>query len=213
MLSSVLSMWPQLFNFDTVEFLAVSRELSQNEDVQLYKESVVVVRAGDSKGTGFYFSEDGYIMTNHHVIEDAPEILVVFDGGESHLAEVVSSDPDIDISVLRINPEDTERPALEFTDTWEPDMPVYIIGNPLFFNYIANKGEVIGLRPDHGQGAPMLMLDAPIYKGNSGSPVINHEGEVVAVVYATTRIDHDGSRQRVGLAVPTEYFAEYLEGQ
>ena len=211
LLANVLSMWPQLFNLASIEFLAISRELSENEDVQLYKESVVVVKAGSSKGTGFYISEDGHIITNEHVVDDARDIFVTFQGGESHRAEVISKDEDIDIAILQINGGETERPVLEFDNTWETGMPVYIVGNPLFFNYIANKGHILDLMPDQGQGTPMLMIDAPIYKGNSGSPVINHDGGVVGVVFATTRVEHDGSKVRVGLAVPVEYFEEYLD--
>lgn len=212
MLSNVWSLWPKLFNFASIEFLAISHELSQNENVQLYKESVVVVRAGNSKGTGFYISEDGYIMTNYHVIDDLPSMITVtFQDGTSYRAKVVEEDPDIDIAILQIDGEEGQRPVLEFEDSWESGLSVYIIGNPLFFNFIANRGHVLDLTTVKSKDDPMLMIDAPIYKGNSGSPVINEDGKVVGVVYATTRVTHEGDSLRVGLAVPVDYFKKYLD--
>ncbi|MCD8510349.1 MAG: trypsin-like peptidase domain-containing protein [Bacillus sp. (in: Bacteria)] len=212
MLSNVWSLWPQLFNFASIEFLAISHELSQNEDVQLYKESVVVVRAGNSKGTGFYISEEGHIMTNYHVIDDLPQMVTVtFEDGTTYRAKVVEEDPDIDIAILQIDGDEGQRPVLEFEDTWETGLPVYIIGNPLFFNFIANRGHVLDLTTVRSKEDPMLMIDAPIYKGNSGSPVINKDGKVVGVVYATSRVDYKGDRLRVGLAVPVDYFKMYLD--
>ncbi|MBU9723168.1 MULTISPECIES: S1C family serine protease [Bacillaceae] len=209
LLTNVWQMWPRLFNFDSIEFIQISRELSQNDDVQLYKESIVVVRAGGSKGTGFYISEDGYIITNQHVVDDANVATVTFQGGDAYRAEVIETNEEIDIAVLHITDDAPDHPVLEFHDTWERDMDVYVIGNPLFFNFIANRGHVIGMT--EGREVPFLMLDAPIYRGNSGSPVINQDGKVVGVVFATSRIDVDGERMRVGLSVPVDYLKNYLE--
>lgn len=185
--------------------------MSQDEDVQLYKESVVVVRTEDSKGTGFYISNDGHVMTNHHVIEDGIQITVTFQEGDTYIADVLVSDEEIDMAILQLRSVEKDYPFLQFTSHWEEKMPVYIIGNPLFFNHIANRGTVEDLIPVSSKEKPMLMLDAPIYKGNSGSPVINEDGQVVAVVYATTRVEHDGDKKKVGLAIPTEYFQHHLQ--
>ncbi|UCZ53949.1 serine protease [Bacillus shivajii] len=209
LLGNVFAVWPQLFNLASIEFLQISRELSQNEDVQLYKESVVVVRNGNSKGTGFTISEDGHIMTNHHVVDEGFDITVTFQEGEAYRADIIESDPDIDIAILKVDDESFNHPVLTFEDSWKAGMSVYFIGNPLFFNFIANRGEVLDLTPE--RDIPMLMIDAPIYRGNSGSPVINAEGNVVAVIYATTRTEFGGERKRVGLAVPVEYFTDKLD--
>jgi len=203
LLSYVFALWPKLFNMATIEFLSISLELSKNEDVQLYKESVVVVNTDNSKGTGFYFSDKGYIMTNNHVIKDEQKITVTFNDGEIYSAEVTSSDEVIDIAILKIDIEELDYPVLEFEENWEQNQPVYIIGNPLYSNFIANKGSVIGLTTR--EGVSMLAIDAPIYKGNSGSPVINYDGKVIGVIYATTTIDYEGTQKKVGLAIPIEY--------
>ncbi|WP_051314715.1 S1C family serine protease [Alteribacter aurantiacus] len=202
LLGNVLAFVPRLINIPAIEFVQTSRELSQNAEIQKYTESVVVVRGGDSKGTGFLFSDEGYIMTNEHVVRNERYVSVSFEDGGRYQAEVVDRDTEMDIAVLSIN-LGSERAVLPFTSEWEKGEDVYVIGNPLFFNFIANVGHLLGERNDG-----ILMLDAPIYRGNSGSPAINKSGEVVGVVYATTRIDHNGDSKRVGLIVPTDTFID-----
>ncbi|ADU30548.1 trypsin-like peptidase domain-containing protein [Evansella cellulosilytica] len=208
LMSNVLSLWPRLFNLDSIQFLAISQELSNNEDVQLYKESIVVVNDASSKGTGFYISDDGYIITNAHVIDNG-QPTVTFQNGSTYSTQIVKSDAEIDIAILKIETEPEVHPVLEFEESWRMNEDIFVIGNPLFFNFIANKGQVIGLTEN--RELPMLMIDAPIYRGNSGSPVINEDGKVIGVVFATTRVDIDGVRNRVGLVVPVQYFNEYID--
>lgn len=148
-------------------------------------------------------------MTNHHVIEKGIQITVTFPEGDTYNGKVVVSDDAIDIAILQIEPKDS-YPTLPFSETWEEDMPVYVIGNPLFFNHIANKGEIRGLTSVSNREKQMLILDAPIYRGNSGSPVINEAGEVIAVVYGTKKIVDGDNQKRVGLAIPVDYFRDYL---
>ncbi|UTR14747.1 serine protease [Salipaludibacillus sp. LMS25] len=211
LLSNVFAIWPQLFNFPAMEFLTVSQELSRNEEVQLYKESVVVIRSGNSKGTGFYISEDGYIITNEHVISDYPQATVSFENGSSYTADVVKADPERDVAILQIE-TDVHYPVLDFAEDWNSGMSVYVIGNPLFFNFIANQGEVTGTTDMSNKSTPVLILDAPIYHGSSGSPVIREDGKVIGIVYATTRLEgKDGSTRKVGLAIPTEALFDYLD--
>ena len=87
---------------------------------------------------------------------------------------------------------------------WTPGQPFYVIGNPLFFSRIANEGTVLGAVPVAGRASPVLALQAPIYKGNSGSPVLTTDGQVFAVVYATTKVNHNGEQVNAGLAIPVE---------
>ncbi|WP_318036139.1 S1 family peptidase [Halobacillus salinarum] len=79
------------------------------------------------------------------------------------------------------------------------------MGNPLKFTGIANEGTILDYTKLEDWSKPVLMLDAPVYCGNSGSPVINKQGEVIAVVFATMRDEEAG---RVGLAVPIDYYFE-----
>lgn len=207
LMSSLLAMWPRLYNSAAIEFLKINHELSNNKNVQHYKESVVVVKAGNSKGTGFYF-QDGRIFTNKHVIEDEPSITVSFQDGKSLPAEVVHRDKKMDIAVLKINATGLNYPTLEIEEEWEPNQSVYIIGNPLFFNFIANEGHILGITSGN---EPLLVIDAPVYKGNSGSPVINKNGKVIGIVFAVTKVNYGGKEKKVGLAIPAEYAKKYVK--
>ncbi|GEL08723.1 S1 family peptidase [Salisediminibacterium halotolerans] len=211
LLTNVFQWWPQIFSLPAAEFVEVSRELSEREDIEQYKDGVVVIHAGDSKGTGFYIDEgDGYIITNDHVVRNNPYPVVTFKNGDSHQAEVVANEPETDIAVLSIDNVATEQYAFTLTDEIERDASAYIIGNPLFFNHIANQGEIIGTYETDQIDGEVLMIDAPIYQGSSGSPVINEDGDVFAVIYATVRTEIEGEEKRIGLAVSSSSFKKEL---
>ncbi len=206
MVVNVTAALPNTFSIPAVDFLMTSARLSNDETIQTYKEAVVVVEAGQSKGTGFAVSEDGTILTNHHVIEGEKRIAVAFPEQGLFSAEVQAVYPEVDLAVLQADGEEG-FPHLDLAAStrFQRDEHVYFIGNPLRFSGIANQGNVLGYTDVSGMEQEVLMLDAPIYRGNSGSPVINGEGDVIAVVYATMNDEDEG---RVGLAVPIDYYYE-----
>ncbi|MFG6149599.1 S1C family serine protease [Halobacillus sp. B23F22_1] len=201
----VAAILPNTFSLPAFDFLVTSAKLSTNDQIAKYKESVVVVEAGESKGTGFAVSADGLILTNHHVIEEKRRISVSFPESGLHEAEVVEEMPDIDLAVLKVEGNDFSYLPLAEETVFDPDEEFSFIGNPLNFTGIANQGTIIDYTELSNWDRPVLMLDAPIYRGNSGSPVINEDGEVIAIVFATSRKEEHG---RVGLAVPVDYFYE-----
>ncbi|MBM7551190.1 S1C family serine protease [Thalassobacillus pellis] len=194
---------PQTFSIPAIDFLVTSAKLSNDADIQEYKKSIVVIEAGQSKGTGFAITPDGKIITNHHVIEGEKRISVAFPEEGLYQAEIEAAYPEVDLAVLDV--EGNGLPYLELaTETsFTEAASIYFIGNPLRFTGIANKGSIIGYTELDDWSQPVLMLDAPIYKGNSGSPVINENGKVIGVVFATLRHDEHG---KVGLAVPIDYY-------
>jgi serine protease Do len=208
LLANVLAVWPQMFNLPAVEFLSNARELAGNEEVQEYKDSVVVVRTEDSKGTGFVFG-DGYIMTNEHVIRGSYETSIHFEDGDSYAADTVTVNETLDIAVLKPEAEEFPHPPLELASGWESSESIYIIGNPRFFNFIPNEGKLIEPVERNGR-EDVIALDAPVYRGSSGSPVITEEGNVAGVVYATTRREINDQMERVGLAVDMEFILEEM---
>ncbi|SDN34879.1 S1 family peptidase [Alkalicoccus daliensis] len=210
LLANVFAVWPQLFNFPAAEFLENARELSDNEEVQSYKESIVVVRTEDSKGTGFVFDE-GRIMTNEHVIRDGAEITVHFENGDSYFAEVEDESEELDIALLTVDSDDFSHPELSLSTAWTENEDIVVIGNPLFFNYIANRGMILEHVSINSKPSDVIALEAPIYRGSSGSPVINEDGEVTGVIYATSNIQFDTESQRVGLAIDMEDILEGFE--
>src|SRR5699024_2238672 len=202
----MFALFPQSISVPIVDFLITSTKLSANENIAEYKQSVVVVETDDSRGTGFSFTEDGLIMTNYHVIEGEEQVIVAFEEEGLFHADVLERYPDIDLAILK--PKTTETlPHLELAQEtkFNKDEAIYFIGNPLKFNRIANEGNIIGYTGLKSWGKEVIMMEAPVYRGNSGSPVINMDGKVIGIVFATTNDEEFG---KVGLFVPIDYYYE-----
>ena len=134
-------------------------------------------------GSGFIMESDGYIITNHHVIEDADEIIVRLADRREFEAELIGSDPQSDIALLKIDGEDL--PTLKFGDSnalrageW-----VLAIGSPFNFDQSVTAGIVSakGRSNNSQQYVPFIQTDVAINRGNSGGPLINLDGEVVGI--------------------------------
>ncbi|WP_342504857.1 serine protease [Sporosarcina sp. FSL K6-2383] len=199
----------EVFSIPAIEFVKASARLSAQDDIATYKKSVVVITTADSKGTGFAISSDGILLTNHHVVEGNNKVTVSFPDKGLFTADVVHTYPSIDLAVLQIDGEDL--PYLELADhtTFTDDEPVYFIGNPLKFTGIANEGTIIDYHQLSDWNEPVIMMKAPVYRGNSGSPVLNHDGQVIGIVFAT--LDHE-TYGKVGLFVPIDaYYNQLLD--
>ena len=146
-------------------------------------------------GSGFVISDDGYIVTNNHVIEDADEILVeLFNGGELR-AKVVGTDPKTDIALLKVESV-TPLPFVVFGDSdiarvgdW-----VMAVGNPLGQGFSVSAGIISARnRALRGTYDDFIQTDAAINRGNSGGPLFNMDGEVVGVNTAILSPNGGGS--------------------
>ncbi|QKY68474.1 S1C family serine protease [Lentibacillus sp. CBA3610] len=207
MVLNVVSLIPRTFSIPAIDFLMTSTKLSTQENIQTYKEAVVVIETDDSRGTGFAISRDGTIITNHHVVEGEDEVTVGFPEEGLFSGNVVETYPSVDLAVLEIS--GNSLPHLELADETafeSGEEQVYFIGNPTNFNGIANEGSVIDEIRLNGWEEPVIMMDAPVFRGNSGSPVINMDGEVIGIVFATLHHDTHG---RVGLFIPIDYYYDY----
>lgn len=203
---NVFALIPQTFSIPAIEFLKTSARLSMDEEVQDYKKAVVVIEAEDSKGTGFAISDDGFILTNDHVIDNKRSIAVAFPDHGLYEAEVVNTYPSIDLALLKVNGKDLPYLTLAGETSFEKGEAIQFIGNPLRFNGIANEGNIIDYTILNHWDEQVVMIEAPVYRGNSGSPVLNLDGEVIGVVFATLRNDTHG---KVGLFVPIDLYYKY----
>jgi len=134
-------------------------------------------------GSGFIVEEDGLIITNHHVIENADEIIVRLSDRREFVAELVGSDAETDVAVLRIDTDDL--PTLEYGDssTLRPGEWVIAIGSPFQFEQSVTAGIVSAKGRSQGQQqyVPFIQSDVAINRGNSGGPLIDINGRVVGI--------------------------------
>ncbi|MFD2639310.1 S1C family serine protease [Piscibacillus salipiscarius] len=207
MLINIIAYIPNFFSLAAIDFVKTSAQLLVNDDVKEYKKSIALINIGDSKGTGFVYTEDGHILTNHHVVDKTGQILVYLPDDGPYSATVEERYPEIDLAVLKIEGENFPKLDLANQASFDQNEHIYFIGNPLSFSGIANEGEIIGWS-DASLETEVMMLKAPVYRGNSGSPVINQSGKVIGVIYATRQSDEHG---KVGLAIPIDAFHQYKE--
>lgn len=207
MLFNVIAILPQTFSIPAVDFLITSAKLSTTDHIKQYKQAVVVIETDGSKGTGFAINEQGDIVTNYHVVEGEETVTVAFPKLGLFSGTVKETFPEVDLAVVTI--DEQAMPHLTLASQFSEDYgeAIYFIGNPLNFNGIANEGTIIDWIFVQSKSEPVVMLDAPVYRGNSGSPVINQAGEVIGIVFAT--LEH-GEHGRVGLFVPIDYFHERM---
>ena len=177
------------------------------------EESVVQVNVlrGESDGgmgSGFVYSDDGYIITNQHVVRDAQKVTVTFLDGEAYIGDVVGRDRDLDIAVVKVNPSNTYIQPIKIGDSSKLKVgeKIAAIGNPFGLSGSMTSGIVsqIGrlLPQESGYSIPdVIQTDAAINPGNSGGPLINMKGEVVGINTAIQSAT--GEFSGIGFAVPS----------
>ncbi len=154
-------------------------------------------------GSGFIISDDGYVVTNNHVVEDATKVTVVFEDGSEQVAEIVGTDERTDLAVLKIEGEDL--PFVTFENDLEPSRVgdwVVAVGNPFGLGGTVTVGVISGAGRDIGGSnyGDFLQIDAAVNTGNSGGPAFNVNGEVVGVntaIYSPT-----GGNVGIAFAIP-----------
>lgn len=165
----------------------------------------------NSEGSGFIFSEDGYIITNNHVIAGATEVVVVLPDKRRFEAEIIGTDVITDVAVIKIEEENLPTIPLGDSDTLEIGDWVLAVGNPLNFNFTVTAGIVsakgrsldLGLRDERGVSIAIqnfIQTDAVINRGNSGGPLVDLNGNVVGI--NTAIASNTGLYTGYGFAIP-----------
>lgn len=134
-------------------------------------------------GSAFFISKDGYLITNHHVIEDASRITITLNDRREIDAVVVGSDKRTDVAVLKVDGRDFPALRTGNVDQLRVGEPVLAIGSPFGFDYSASAGIVSAKSRTMSRetGVPFIQTDVALNPGNSGGPLFNQRGEVVGV--------------------------------
>jgi serine protease Do len=166
----------------------------------------------ESLGSGFIISEDGYIITNNHVIHDADKIIVGLNDGVDYPAKVVGTDPTSDLALLKID-AGHKLPFLTFGSSANLKVGewVFAIGSPFGFDYSVTQGIVSakgrGLNTD--KYIPFIQTDVAINPGSSGGPLFNMKGEVVGV--NSQIVSRSGGYLGLSFAIPSDVAKDVVE--
>jgi 2-alkenal reductase len=163
-----------------------------------------------SGGSGFVWDDQGRIVTNHHVIEGADRVTVIFADRTELLAEILGSDPDSDLAVLQVEVNEVPQRPVELGDSASVRVGqlAAAIGNPFGQEFTITSGIIsaVGrtIRSGNSQFSipQVIQTDAPINPGNSGGPLLDRHGRVVGV--NTQIISRNGASSGIGFAVPID---------
>lgn len=204
--------WPVL-QFPLAELVGRSLQLQKDIDVHRLQAAVVQIdvvsrrqgpriTAERRSGTGFNISSEGLVITNHHVIDGALNMTITFPGGKIYGAESWVSKPEFDLAIIRLRGE--SLPVVPVNTGGPPagGDRIRVVGNPLGLNNVVVEGKVDRYLRVRDNPEPVFSIDAPVYPGNSGSPVFDKNGDVVGVVFARYIMEADGEEKIFGLAVP-----------
>ena len=199
-----------------VTAIQTSSKFSLMEIFEKTEASVVQVnvRSADGRimpgnmGSGFVYSDDGYIITNNHVIDNAEKVTITFLDGESYIAQIIGTDSDLDLAVLKVQTGSTYLQPIPIGDSskLKVGQEIAAIGNPFGLSGSMTSGIIsqMGrlLPQDSGYSIPdVIQTDAAINPGNSGGPLLNMKGEVVGINTAIQSAT--GEFTGVGFAVPS----------
>ena len=161
-------------------------------------------------GSGFVISEDGYIVTNNHVIEGADEISIEFFSGKKLDAKLVGTDSKTDIALLKVQ-SDTPLPFVSFgnSDLMRVGDWVMAMGNPLGQGFSVSAGIVSARNRElYGNYDDFIQTDAAINRGNSGGPLFNMDGEVVGV--NTSILSPNGGSIGIGFSMASNVVSKVV---
>ena len=161
-----------------------------------------------STGSGFIISEDGYLLTNNHVVEDADEITVSLGDRREYSAEIIGADPRSDVALLKIEAENLPILKIGKSKNLRVGEWVVAIGSPFQLRFSVTSGIVSAKGRSIPNGSdstyvPFIQTDVAINPGNSGGPLFNLEGEVIGInsqIYTRS-----GGYMGVSFAIPIDY--------
>jgi len=153
-------------------------------------------------GSGFVISQDGYILTNNHVVDRASDIFVTFTDGKEYKAIVVGTDPRTDVALLKIEANGLAPLTIGDSNQLKKGQWVLAIGSPFGLESTVTAGIVSAINRDTGEYLPFIQTDVAVNPGNSGGPLLNLLGEVVGI--NSQIVSRSGGFMGISLAIPID---------
>lgn len=166
-----------------------------------------------AQASGFIISEDGYILTNSHVVKDASDIIVTLLNGNEYPAKIVGQDPNTDVALIKIDQNDLPYLTLGNSDHLDVGEWVVAIGNPLGLQATVTAGIVSAVgrsNLDLTKVEDFIQTDAAVNQGNSGGPLLDLTGEVVGINTAIVTNKGGGGYIGIGFAIPSNIVSNIL---
>jgi len=160
---------------------------------------------GRAMGSGFIISPDGYVLTNHHVVDGASDVNVKLSDGREFKAKVVGSDEQYDVALLKIEAKNLPTVRIGDSNTLKPGQWVVAIGSPLGLDHSVTAGIVSAVGRSTGaeqRYVPFIQTDVAINRGNSGGPLLNTRGEVVGI--NSQIFSESGGYMGISFAIPID---------
>src|SRR3954466_16293897 len=194
---------------------------SPHDVYEAAKDSVAYITTGVGTGSGFVVSDDGYVVTNAHVVEGANgQIKAKIGDGKTLAAKLVGKDASTDLALLKVDATNLKPLALGDSSTVQVGDPAYAIGNPFGLDRTLTTGVISALQreissPNGFSIDDVLQTDAAINPGNSGGPLFNAQGQVIGVnsqIESTgTSSGGEGGNVGIGFAIPSNTVKSVVE--
>jgi S1-C subfamily serine protease len=206
-ISTVLSRQQQEFEQEITLLKSPALKGDFSELITQSTASIGTVRAGNSIGTYFIIHEEGYLVTNHHVIESSPEDITVLTYSREIIpAELISADSTLDLALLKIPGKYDALPLADSTKV-KVGEKVIAIGNPLGLSFTVTEGIVSAVKRPGPNGLGIyVQTDVSLNQGNSGGPLINTQGEVVGMNNFKV-----GGSEGLGFAIEADAIKDFVE--
>jgi serine protease Do len=170
-------------------------------------------RTQTSLGSGVIVSKEGHILTNHHVIANMDTIEIQLTDGRIEPAQLIGTDEQTDIAVLKINAQNIEPLPLGDSDQVRVGQMVFAVGNPFGLQETVTQGIISakGRRAMADSGVEFLQTDAAVNQGNSGGPLLNLKGEIIGINSAIFSTSQEGAWLGISFAIPANVARRALE--
>jgi len=153
-------------------------------------------------GSGFIISDDGYILTNNHVVDRASDIFVTLTNGKEYKASVVGTDPRTDVALIKVDADGLKALPIGDSNKLKKGQWVLAIGSPFGLESTVTAGIVSAINRDTGEYLPFIQTDVAVNPGNSGGPLLNLAGEVVGI--NSQIVSRSGGFMGISLAIPID---------